>query len=94
MSDWLCPFPKIRAQSEEFLVALSVVKKEILNTGIKIPVLSIFLGTPDAVPINVPKDHLPVSGDFTRDATLDFVIGPSPGAGPSSKIVQIFIVSG
>lgn len=24
MSDWLCPFPKIRAQSEEFLVALSV----------------------------------------------------------------------
>ena len=24
MSDWLCPFPKIQAASEEFLVALSV----------------------------------------------------------------------
>ena len=27
MSDWLCPFPKIRAQSEEFLVALSVAQE-------------------------------------------------------------------
>ena len=59
MSDWLCPFPKIRAKSEEFLVALSVVKKEILNTGIKIPVLSIFLGTPEGTRTPNPRNRNP-----------------------------------
>ncbi len=60
MSDWLCPFPKIRAKSEEFLVALSVVKKEILNTGIKIPVLSIFLGTPEGTRTPNPRNRNPM----------------------------------
>ena len=60
MSDWLCPFPQILSESDEFLVALLVALNKTPNTEIEIPVLGTFHGTPEGTRTPNPRNRNPM----------------------------------